>query len=261
MVDGEQLLKEIARDGWTERLARRFEKEHGDGLRWLIVVNMNKFGLLHTKTAPNKVKDVLADRKLELYQNTYSDLWEKLLDGLIDTYLKRKNEGKVHTRFIYYAGGTIKHLIVSNAKDLNIFSKTSPTELIRGICNRKKEKTVKAKIALAKFRLGFKVTNGLLSRCPDDLFEQISPNRHHLADYFFEEYVLESCEWITDQRGNLVSQLLDRFGNADFRSAVEFIGEVTPYGLLDRTKLDVPEGMTAEEYLDTLENREGEGWL
>ncbi|MBS3788965.1 hypothetical protein KGY79_12325, partial [Candidatus Bipolaricaulota bacterium] len=150
MIEDEKLLKKIARQGWTDKLARRFEKTHGDSLRWSIVVNMGKFGLIHAKTAPNKVKDILTDRKLELYQNTYSDLWEKLLDGLIDTYLKRKDEGKVHTSFIYYASGTIRHLIVSNAKSLNIFSKTSPTELIRSICNRKKEKTVKAKIALAK---------------------------------------------------------------------------------------------------------------
>jgi len=256
------LLHKINHSGWTERLADKFEAAYGERLRWHIVVYMEKMGLLQYRFNP-QFPAALSSRRLELYEDTLSDLWIKLLDGLVDQFVERVEDGRVHQDFIHYLGGVIRHLVVANARSLGLLSRETPAEIIRGICEARRETTLRAKIAWLKFCYEQRVREEILGRCSRELFPKVYRNVHHIVDYFFEKFILAQCDQFSQCPTNILNILIDRFLESDsnLTDALGFIGSVTPFATGGEVVGQVPEATSDDEYLSSLQQASQRGWV
>jgi hypothetical protein len=235
------LLRKIHRRGWDDNLAQAFDRKYNPQLRRLAVLHMEKFGLILHWVNPEKPRG-LTTRRLELFENTLSDLWERLLGGLVSQYLEGRDEGRIEQEFVAYVGGVIRHLLIANARNLHIIGEETPAEIVRNICQSRRERTLHAKVAWAKFCLEHKVRAGFLFACSREQFEEAYANVHHVSDYFFERFVLSQCETLGGLRGDILSALLERLRDtpAEFSAALPYIGTVTPFPA---------EGLPDERYL------------
>jgi hypothetical protein len=256
------LLRKIHRKGWTERLTKQFEKQYGRKLRWRIILHMEKLGLLQTRLRPERV-DLLSTRRLELFENTLSDLWLELLDDMIPRYLERVKMGKVHQEFLPYLNGVIRHLVVSNARSLDLIGRETPTEILRSICEAKQDKTRHTKLAWAKFCFEHRVRRELLQTCSKERFTSAYQHINHITDYFFERFIPTQCTRLSKLKGRVLESLLDLFvsSDPDFKEALKFIGTVTPFATGGETPLRVPDGVSDDDYLSALKQVSQRGWL
>ncbi len=254
------LLQRVQRGGWTERRARGFEQAYGRKLRWRIVVQMEKLGLLQHRVTPETV-DRLSSRRLELYENTLSDLWGKLLGGLVEQYLQRVEEGKVRQAFVPYMSGVIRHLVIENARKLDLLGDESPGELLRSICEAKEERTRNGRLAWAKYCLEHRVRSELLSLCPSEAFSCVYRNLHHVSDYFFECYVPAQCEELSATWGNPLAELLRRFSEegGELEQAAGYWGQVTPYARGETMRMESLQE-EGEGYIAALAQAADQGW-
>lgn len=223
---------------------------------------MEKLGLLQNRVSPERV-NLLSTRRLELFENTLSDLWVELLDGMVSHYLEGVEGGKIHQGFLPYLNGVIRHLVIANARSLGLFGKESPAEIIRSICDAKQEKTRCAKLAWAKFCFEHKVRLELLQCCSSKRFDAAYRNIHRVVDYFFERFIPAQCNQLSKLKGRILESLLDRFvrADSDFEEALKFIGTVTPFATGEETPLRVPDGVSDDDYLSALKQASQRGWL
>ena len=256
------LLHKIRHSSWTDLLAGKFEATYGGKLRWQIVVYMEKMGLLQHRFNP-KFLAALSSRRLELYENTLSDLWIKLLSGLVNQFIEGIETGRVHQEFSHYLGGAIRHLLVANARSLGLLSRETPAEIIRSICKAKQESTLYAKIAWMKFCYEQRVREEILTRCPQELFREVYRNIHHVVDYFFEKFILAQCEQLSQYPTNILNTLIDKFLESDsnLTDALDFIGNVTPFATGGEVVGQVPETTSDDEYLSSLQQSSQRGWV
>mgnify|MGYP000206232387 CR=1 FL=1 len=255
------LLYKIHQKGWTDRLARRFEGAYARKLSWQIVVQMEKMGFLQRRFNPQFLTS-LSTRRLELYENTLSDLWIELLNGLVGRFISGVEEGRVHNPFVYYVGGVIRHLLVANARSLGLINRETVVETIRGICQAKQEDTLNARIAWAKFCYERRVREEILNRCTEELFFEVYRNIHHIEDYFFEKFLVAQCEQRSQYSTGDLTALIDRFleNGSDLSEALDFIGTITPFPSGGEVVGQVPEMASDDEYLSALHQASQRGW-
>ncbi|HDL85538.1 MAG TPA: hypothetical protein ENH11_04305 [Candidatus Acetothermia bacterium] len=254
------LLLKIQRHGWRDRLAAQFQEQYASKLRWQIVVRMEKMGFVQQRFNPQFLGS-LSSRRLELYENTLSDLRIAILGGLVGQFIERVDQGKVHQRFVYYVGGIIQHLLVANARSLGLIPRETPAVAIRSICEAKQDATRRARIAWAKFCFEHRIRDAFLTRAPSWLFDKIYRNVHHVADYFFEIFIPAQCEHLSSYPSNILNILADMFVDGDFylSDALDFAGTVTPYATDVEIKGQVPADTSDDQYLSAMQRSSQRG--
>jgi len=249
----DSLLKRIRRRGWTDRLASEFQAKYERRLQWMVIVHMEKAGLLQWRIGPDQV-DALSNRRLELYENSVSDVWIRLFRGLTNTYLERVESGKVHQAFLPYMNGVIRHLVIENARSLGLLGRETPTEILRSICEAKLEKTRETRTSWAKYCLEHKVRTDLLLIYPRDLFERAYGSIHRIVDFFFEQFMPNKCDTIKTRRHGLLGSLVEEFAGSqdDFERALDYIGTITPFANRG-VDIDESAGSSDDEYFAALQ--------
>ena len=237
-----ELIEEISKQGWTERNALQFERRYGESIRWRIVIYMEKLGFVQQKLNPHFV-DRLPDRRLELFQDTHSDLWVKLLNGLITRYVEGKRRNRIHSEFLQYLSGVIKNILLDNARALDLLPKETPYEIMLSICEAKRDR--KARIAWAKYCFGERVREEILNRCPKDKFPKVYKEIHHVVDYFFEVFVVEEKDLVRKAKRRTLATLVQTFVERELEKAVAYIGQISPYA--GHEPVHTPEEIEDEE--------------
>jgi hypothetical protein len=246
-----ELIEKISKQGWTERNASEFELRYGESIRWRIVIYMEKLGFVQQKLNPRFV-DRLSDRRLELFQDTYSDLWVRLLNGLIKRYVEGKRRNLIHSEFLQYLSGVIKNILLDNARALDLLPEETPYEIILSICEAKRDR--KARIAWAKYCFGERVKEEILNRCPKDAFPKVYKEIHHVVDYFFEVFVIAHEDLVRKAKRHTLATLVQALLERDLEKAVAYIGQIAPYA--GHELVHTPEEIEDEEtFLSAL--REG----
>lgn len=237
------LLEEIAERGWDDHRAQEFERRYGEAIRWRIVINMEKMRLIQQRINPECI-DLLTDRRLELFQDTHSDLWIKFLNGLIPRYVQKKKKGKIWQDFLPYVSGVIKHILVENARELKLLGEETPYELLQGICEAQRER--KARIAWAKYCLWDRVRDEILNRCDDKFqFQKVYNNIHHVLDYFFEVFVPKRHSLLKRAKRRPVTVLVEALIEEELEEALDYIGKVTPFAMV--REVEPPEEVEDED--------------
>jgi len=255
-----RLLRRIERAGWTEESAKQFEAKFGQRLRWLIVLNMERLGLLQSRISPERT-ETLSNRRLQLYENTLSDLWIELLDTVIDRYVRGVAEGRIHQEPLAYFGGAVRHLVISNARDLGLIRSETPKELVISFCEAKREATRHARLAWIKFALGPRIRQEILSRCPAASFEAVYRSVHHVVDYFFEVFLPIQCKRLADLGAKVVQELVVRFNESvPMEEARGYVGTVTPFAGGEVSTTNVPNDVDEDEYLSVLDRAASGRW-
>jgi len=252
-MDVDPLLKRIRRRGWTEKLATAFQAKYERHLQWIVIVHMEKAGLLQWRIAPDQAH-ALSNRRLELYENTLSDMWIQLFEGLSEKYLDRVEKGRVHQEFIPYMSGVVRHLVIENARSLGLLGRETPTEILRSICEAKLEKTRETRTSWAKFCLEHKVRMDLLMIYPRDLFEDAYSRIHRVVDFFFEQFIPSKCSSLQERGHRLLDSLVEEFAESqeDYSQALDYIGTITPFA--DRgMDIDETAGSADDEYFALLQ--------
>ena len=228
MASEQTLLAHIVKRGWTERLGREFESKFGEQIQWLVVVTMERIGTLQGRVHPNGTK-YLEDRRLALYENSLSDLWYELLNGLVERYVEGTKNGKIHQDFIPYLRGVLRHLVIANARALRLIGRETAAEMLASVCEAKRELTYLDRIAWLKFCLEKKIRQEILARAEAELFTKLYRSIHRVSDYFCEAYVPNQCQRISRSKGSVLAELLDDFSQAAlYDEACEYIGTITP---------------------------------
>ena len=254
------LLRRIAGHGWTEGSARRFESRYGKQIRWQIVVGMERLGMLQYRISPERA-DCLSNRRSELYQNTLSDVWIQLLDGIVGRYVVGVQEGRIRHGMVAYLRGVIRHLILSNARDLGLIPSETPQEMIALFCQSKRDTTRQHRMAWLKFTLGMRVREAVLIRCRPDIFQRVYRTVHHVVDYFFEEYVPSRCADVARLGRRVLDTMIeDLLESSSLESALQYIGAITPYAVGGRGTSRVPGDVDEDEYLSSLDRAAAGRW-
>ena len=255
------LLMKIQRYGWRDRLAAQFQEQYGRNLRWQIVVQMEKFGFLQYRINPQFLGTV-SSRKLELYENSLSDLWVELLGSLVDKFLEGVKRGKIHQNFVNYAGGAVRHILIANARSLALIPRETPATVIRRVCEAKQDTTRHAKIAWVKFCYEHRIRDAFLTQCPAWLFDRVYRNVHHIVDYFFEVFIPAQCEQLSSYPSDILNSLRDIFVDSEFylSDALDFAGTITPYASDVEVKGQVPAGTSDDAYLSSMQQAAQRGW-
>jgi len=250
------ILKRIVQEGWTEEASSQFMKKYARSIEWSIIVNMERLGLLRFRVNPDIVHS-LPSRRLELFENTRSDIKDKLLSGLIPKYLQGVEEGKIQQSFLGYLAGVIRFCLIKNARKVGLLGKETPDELIRGLCKGKKRSNGpdKHRVAWVKFCLEHQAREEILSRCPDDRFQQVYKNIHHVSDYLFEQFIPKQCSDLLLKGSNLLPRLIEMLLSTDIADAIQYRGSITPYAYrADVTSIREPEDTVEDEYLTALKD-------
>ena len=223
-------LRTIARTGWTEETAEEFYGRYGNDIRRLVARYFHSLRLVHVRFDPEKATSLLEDRKLELFQNTISDVGFQLLDGLVAGFVKGKDSGRIQKPFLAYLAGTIKNLLIANAQELDLLPKQTILEVLRAFCSAKKASTRESYMALMKYRLRSESESELLSRCPKDCCGEVNRQLYHVVEYFFEVYIPRKCRLIMKKSNRrLLEPLFREFTKQDYCEGLSFVGSVTPY--------------------------------
>jgi len=257
---GQRLLAQIATDGWSERRAARFEELYSEQIHWVVVATMERIGALQWRIHPSRVGDCLEDRRLALYQNTISDLWFELLNGLVDRYFHGTESGEIHQEFVPYLRGVIRHLVVANARTLRLIGRETTAEMLSAVCEAKRSTTYVDRLAWLKFCLENRVRQEILTRVGAGAFARVYRQIHRVCDYFFEEFVPSQCERISASR-SMLGELLDEFSlEADADAACNYVGTITPVAReideSSRAAADVDES----EFLGALRHARSQGF-
>ena len=250
----DELLARICREGWTDYTARAFHSLYAERIKWTIATTMERLGIIQSRLHPEKIK-VLSSRRVELFENTWSDLWIELMNGLVQKFVAKVEKGTVHQEFFPYLVGVIRHLVIKNARDLRLVSKEKPEDLLRAIFEARNETERRARIAWAKFVLENKVRFEILSRCPRDRFQEVYRSVHHVSDYLFEQYIPARDK--LSRRGGRKSwkliSLVEEILESDLDKALEYSGRIAPYGSrADAVAVRSREDDVEDEYLSAL---------
>jgi len=223
-------LEGLAAQEWSDERALGFEKRFGDDIRRLLVLHLWRLGFVEYRFDPTRAEQILSTRKFEMYENTLTDTWIALLDGLVGKYIKDLKSGRIKQEFRAYLSGVIHHLVIKNAQELGLIPRDSVAELLRSLCEAKKDTTKIKHIARVKQRLWVQVERMLLAKCGTSLFQDVYKRIYHVVDYFFEEFLPGQCRAISKSppRKALV-ELVAHFSDAEYDKAKDYIGSITPY--------------------------------
>ena len=249
------ILRRIVQEGWTEETSSQFMKEYARSIEWSILVNMERLGLLRFRIHPDIVHS-LSSRRLELFENTWSDIKGKLLSGLIHKYMRGLDEGKIRQTFVGYLTGVIRLCLIENAQELGLLGRETPDELIRGLCKGTKnfKGPDRHRVAWVKFCLEHQAREEILSRCPYDWFQPVYKNIHHVSDYLFERFIPKQCSDSMLKGRNLLPRLIEKLLSTDIAVAIQYRGNITPYAYrAEVTSIREPEDTVEDEYLAALE--------
>lgn len=229
-IDADRLLKIIARQGWTEERAQSFESEYGAAIRRLVVLNLWRLGIIAHRCWAGRAANLLSTGKLDLYENTISDLWIELMNDLVTKYVTGSASGRIRRPFLAYLAGTIKKLLLANAQRLGLIPRQSEAEMLKALASAQKEKTRRQYVARIKFYFEPMVQDAILSNCTDGRFEEVYKHLPNLTSYFFEHYLLSSCcSHGGLRRGKRIAKYAAEFIRGDYGYGLNYIGEVTPY--------------------------------
>ena len=224
------LLAEIAIHGWREDLANRFEQAFGDDIRRLIVLHLWKLGSIQYRFDPARATETLKDRALELFQNTLSDTWIALLEGLVDTYWGSAGTGNApKVPFLQYLTGVIRNLAVDNAKRLGLLPRESHGSLLRSLCRAKRDDSRRFHIARAKLQLRTNVEQELLSLLSEH-FDELYVELHGVLEHFFEVFTPERCTEALQRGGRgALERLVRMYAEGAYRDGIGYVGSIAPW--------------------------------
>jgi hypothetical protein len=223
------LLRRVARSGWTEELARQFESEFGPELRRLVVLHLFGLGLVEFRFDPDRAREVLSAKRLELLDNTLTDLWLSMLRGLVSKYVRDRASGSVHQEFLAYVSGVVRNTLVENARHLGLIPKCSFVDMLRDLCRSSGDDTRRRHVSSLKYHMESWARREVVSLCPPHLFDQVYRHRGHVIDYFFEVHVPASCQIVSKgPRTRVLRALLDAFGEEEYSRALTYRGKVNP---------------------------------
>ena len=225
-----EFLDDLVSQGWSDKTAQSFEDRFGDDIRRLLVLHLWRLGFVEYRFDPTRAKRILSARKLEIYENTLSDIWIEVLGGLVEKYVKEHKKGRVNQEFRAYLSGVVHHLVIKNAQELGLIPRDSVAQLLRSLCDAKKNATKTKHIARVKQRLWAQVERMLLAKCGTSLFHDIYESIYHIVDYFFEEFLPGQCVAISKAPPRkALAVLIDGFSDAEYDNAKAYIGSITPY--------------------------------
>lgn len=225
----DQLLHRIARSGWTEELARQFESEFGPELRRLAVLHLFGLGLVEFRFDPDRAKELLSARRLELFDNTLTDLWLSLLRGLVSKYVRDKDSGDVRQEFLAYVSGVVRNTLVENARHLGLIPKRSFVDMLRDLCRSSGDDTRRRHVSSLKFHLESWARREVVSLCPPHMFDEVYRQRGRVIDYFFEVHVPANCRIVSKgPRTRVLRDLLNAFDGEEYARALSYCGKVNP---------------------------------
>jgi len=253
-IDADRLLTVIARQGWTEERAQSFEDEYGAAIRRLVVLNLWRLGFIANRFENAKAANLLSTGKLDLYENTLSDLWIELINGLVKKYVTASAAGKISRPFLAYLAGTIRKLVLANAQRVGLIPRQSEAEMLKAIATSKKEKTRREYVARIKFYFEPIVQDAILSDCPSGQFEQVYRHLPNLTGYFFERYLLSACR--PYRPGKRIAKHASDFIHGDYEQGLDYIGDVTPYcAEVSVTQCFPPPNVSMDEFISGLKFR------
>jgi hypothetical protein len=219
-------------------------------------------GLVVQRFDPENASKILSCRKLELVENTLSDLWIALTRGLITTYMRGRAAGKIRRPFLAYLAGTIHNLLVTNAQSLHLLPRVSESSMLRALSRAKRPSTQRAHLARVKFHLWVKVEDEILALCPSDRFPDVYDHLYHIVDYFFEEYLPTALAASEYPLGPFpLRHLVSRFMQNAYLLGMNYIGTVTPYSSEEMTEIESPsrESDSEDDFLSILALRASGG--
>jgi len=230
-LGADQLLADIAGSGWDEDRAARFERKYGDDIRRLVVLYLWKLGLIAFRFDPRRAQRILQGQYLELFENTLSDVWIALTRSLAVDYIRELGARSPDSLpFLQYLAGTIRNLIVENARGLGLLPRESEGTLLRKFCASRRTGTQRAHLARALFQLQTKAERELLMSCPEEDADRVYRDLYRLVHHFFEQYIPTQCTKIQKLRGpTMVATLAEEYMAGEFRPGLEYTGAITPW--------------------------------
>ncbi len=228
-MDADRLLTLIAHKGWTEERAQQFEDEYGAAIRRALILYLWRIGIIAHRFSEEKAASLLSTSKLELYENTLSDLWIELINGLVKKYVAASRTGAIRRPFLAYLAGTIKKLLLKNAQRAGLIPRQSEAAMLKALASVQKEKTRRERIAHIKFYFESTVQDTFLSDCPDDRFEEVYKHLSNLTSYFFEQYLVSTCRSRETRPSKRIAKRASAFIRGDYGPGLNYIGDVTPY--------------------------------
>jgi len=247
------LLRLIAQKGWTEERAQHFEDEYGVAIRQGIVLHLWRLGLVSHRFSPDAMR-MLPGLKLELYENTLSDLWIALLGGLVRRYVRERGSGRVTRPFLAYVSGVIKKILITDAQRLGLLPRISEGQMLASLAEAKKAETQHKYIALLKFHFEGIVREEILSNCPLDTFPQVYAHLHRLSAYFFEEYLVRACRSGKSSAGQerITGHVRAFMRSNKHEDGFGYVGKVAAYSDAAMTRCSPPPNITTDEFLSFL---------
>lgn len=229
-TSADRFLELIAREGWTEERAQRFEDGYGAAIKRLLILYLWRIGLISYRCSLDHAMLILSDRKQEILENTLSDLWIELLRGLIRRYVHGRIAGTVNRPFLAYLAGTIKNLLIDNAQRAGLLPRQSEAEMLKALAAAKQERTLRGHIARVKFHFWGRVQEAILSNAPRGQFDDVYAHLSQLTAYFFERYLVDTCrsKAYDCRKGRIENIALD-FMRSDYEEGLAFAGKITPY--------------------------------
>lgn len=208
--------------------------------------------MLQFRISPDRTSK-LSNRRSELYDNSLSDLWIQLLDGVVTRYVDGLHDGRIHQDFVPYLRGVIRHILLANARELGLIGAETPQEMVTAFCRAKLDTTRHARLAWLKFTLSTRVRESVLAHCASDCFQRVYRAIHHVVDYFFERLIPSRCEGISALGARLLDPLIEELlDTPHLEQALSYIGSITPVALGQGPVARVPDGVDEDEYLSAL---------
>jgi len=254
-VRSESLLHVIQRDGWTDDAAVAFESQYGDDIRRLTVLYLWKLGLITFRFDPARAQRILQGQRLELFENTLSDVWIELTGGLVGRFLQDAAGREATLPFPRYLAGVIRNLVIDNARSLGLLPRESERAILRSLCGAKRTETRKAHTARALFQLETKAQREILLHCAGANFNEVYRCIYRVLHHFFEQFLPLRCPEIRRLRsGSAIVVLAEEYiESGEFQAGLSYSGHVTPW---DPTSLrrvhdsKVSDSRTEEDFLE-----------
>ena len=253
ITSADGLLELIARRGWTEALAQRFEDKYGVAIKRTIVLYLWRLGIV-SRYLSDEIQRTIPTRELELFENTLSDVWIAILGGLVRRYRHEQLSGRTDRPFIAYLSGTIRNILITNAQHLGLLPRKSEAEMLLALASAKKPDTQRKYVALLKFHFEERVREMILSHCSADQFEQIYKHAYQLSAYFFEQYLVQVCSGSKNRYKKIVD-IVALFMSRDYREGFRYVGHVAPYSDTAQVRCYPPQDISTEEFLSSLSLR------
>lgn len=226
----DKLLHEVSELGWNERRALQFERQYGDDVRRLVVLQMWRAGLVAYRFDPSRARSILHDKALEVFEDSLSDLWVELAGQLVRSYLAEFERSGGRLPFLQYLAGVLRNVVLDNARALRLLPRKSAAGALKAFCSARKSTTRENTMASVKLQLSPMVEREILLSCCGNKFSDVYRQLHRVVDFFFEQFVPGQCELLRRLPSrSVVSDLVARFLREDLSQALDYVGRTTPW--------------------------------